>query len=97
MVSLRVELVKGVRFVANKDLVGKVIHYYDKIGVAVIKLEKSLKVGDKVKFVHGENSFEQTIESMQLEHVQVEAGKKGHEVAVKVDKEAKSGTLIYLA
>lgn len=97
MVSLRVELVKGVRFVANKDLVGKVIHYYDKIGVAVIKLEKSLKVGDKVKFVHGENSFEQTIESMQLEHVQVEAGKKGHEVAVKVNKEAKSGTLVNLA
>ncbi len=31
------------------DLVGKVIHYYDKIGVAVIKLDKPLKVGDKVK------------------------------------------------
>jgi len=83
--------------VANKDLVGKVIHYYDKIGVAVIKLAKSLKVGDKVKFVHGEDEFEQTVESMQLEHVQVEAGKKGHEVAVKVDKEVKSGTLVYLA
>lgn len=81
---------------AKKDLVGKVIHYYDKIGVAVIKLEKSLKVGDRVKFVHGENSFEQTIESMQLEHVQVQEGKKGHEVAIKVDKEVKSGTLINL-
>ena len=80
----------------NKDLVGKVIHYYDKIGVAVIKLEKSLKVGDKVNFVHGKDSFEQTIESMQLEHVQVKEGKKGHEVAVKIDKEAKSGTLVNL-
>lgn len=81
----------------NKDLVGKVIHFYDKISVAVIKLEKSLKVGDKVKFVHGENEFEQIIESMQLEHAQVQEGKKGHEIAVKVDKEARSGTLIYLA
>jgi len=81
----------------NKDLVGKVIHFYDKISVAVIKLEKSLKVGDKVKFVHGENEFEQTIESIQFEHAQVQEGKKGHEVAVKVDKEARSGTLIYLA
>ena len=78
-------------------LVGKVIHYYDKIGVAVIKLEKSLKVGDNVKFVHGENEFTQSIESMQLEHVQVESGKKGQEVAVKVDKETKSGTQLYLA
>lgn len=81
---------------ANKDFVGKVIHYYDKIGVAVIKLDKSLKVGDSVKFVHGENEFTQSIESMQLEHVQVKEGKKGHEVAVKVDKEARSGTLVYL-
>ncbi len=78
-------------------LVGKVIHYYDKIGVAVIKLEKSLKVGDNVKFVHGENEFTQSIESMQLEHAQVESGKKGQEVAVKVDKETKSGTQLYLA
>ena len=95
MVSLRIELVKEVRDV-DKDLVGKVIHYYDKIGVAVVKLEKALKVGDKVKFEHGDNSFEQTIESMQLEHKQVESGAKGQEVAVKVDKEAKSGTLAYL-
>ncbi|MEK7501925.1 MAG: hypothetical protein AAB609_00200 [Patescibacteria group bacterium] len=79
------------------DLIGKVAHYYDKIGVAVIKLSKPLKVGDNVKFVHGENEFAQLIESMQLEHVQVESGKKGQEIAVKVDKETKSGTQVYLA
>jgi translation initiation factor IF-2 len=82
---------------AKKDLVGKVIHYYDKIGVAVVKLGKALKVGDKVKFVHGENELEQVIESMQLEHEQVKAGKKGQEIAIKVDKETKSGTEVYLA
>lgn len=80
----------------DKDLVGKVLHFYDKISVAVIKLEKALRVGNKVKFVHGEHSFEQTIESMQLEHEQVLQGKKGQEVAVKTDKETKSGTLVYL-
>lgn len=80
-----------------KDLVGKVTHFYDKLSVAVIKLDKALKVGDRVEFVHGENSFEQTIESMQLEHEQIESAKKGQEVAIKVDKVAKSGTLIYLA
>lgn len=80
----------------DKDLLGKVIHFYDKISVAIIKLEKALKVGDKVKFVHGEDNFEQTIDSMQLEHEQVESGKKGQEIAVKVDRETKSGTLVYL-
>lgn len=81
----------------DKDLLGKVIHFYDKISVAVIKLEKALKVGDKVKFVHGEDNFEQTIDSMQLEHEQVSEGKKGQEIAVKVGKETKSGTLVYLS
>ena len=79
----------------DKDLIGKVIHFYDKIGVAVIKLEKGLKVGDKVKFVKGEDSFEQIVESMQLEHNPVQEGKTGNEVAVKVDQQTKEGTLLY--
>jgi len=83
--------------ILKKDLIGKVIHYYDKIGVAVIKLEKNLKAGDKVKFVKGENAFEQTVESLQLEHEQVKEGKKGEEIALKVDKETGSGTLVYKA
>ena len=78
------------------DLIGKVIHYYDKIGVAVIALKKALKVGDKIKFEKGENIFEQSVESMQLEHVQVSAGKKGQEIAMKVDNKVASGTLVYL-
>ena len=81
---------------ADKDLVGKVIHYYDKIGVAVVKLGKTLKIGDKVKFVHGKKEFEQVIESVQLEHKQVQTGKKGEEVAIKVDQETKSGTEVHL-
>ena len=81
----------------KSDLIGKVIHYYDKIGVAVIELKKSLKTGDKIKFVRGENIFEQEVMSMQLEHVQVVSGKKGQEIAIKVDKKVGSGTLVYPA
>jgi putative protease len=76
------------------DQVGKVIHYYDKIGVAVVELDKPLKTGDKVKFSHGEDAFEQTIESIQLDHKQVASGAAGDEVAIKVDKRAKTGTVV---
>jgi len=79
---------------SKKDLIGKVIHYYDKIGVAVVRLEKILKVEDKVKFTKGDMSFEQTIESMQLEHKPVTSGKKNEEVAIKVDQAIKSGTIL---
>ena len=81
----------------KSDLIGKVIHYYDKIGVAVIELKKALKAGDKIKFVRGENVFEQDTISMQLGHVQVSVGKKGQEIAIKVDKKVGNGTLVYLA
>jgi len=80
---------------SKKDLIGKVIHYYDKIGVAVVKLEKSLKVEDKVKFTKGDATFEQTIESMQLDHKPMTLGKKNEEVAIKVDQVVKSGTELY--
>lgn len=79
----------------KKDLVGKIIHYYDKIGVAVIKLQKGLKIGDKVKFEKKDMSFEQVIESMQLEHEQVTSGKKGEEIAVKINQVAKDGVGVY--
>lgn len=62
-----------------------------------MKLDKGLKNGDKVKFVKGDNKFEQTADSIQLEHEQISEGKKGDEIALKVDKKADSGTLVYKA
>ncbi|MBI4091895.1 MAG: translation elongation factor-like protein [Candidatus Levybacteria bacterium] len=76
------------------DQIGKVVHYYDRIGVAVVKLGKKLKVGDKVKFSHGEDSFEQQVSSMQLDHKPINEASKGDEVAIKVDKSAKEGTVV---
>lgn len=76
--------------------IGKVAHYYDKIGVAVIDVEDgSLKVGDTVKFSGHENEFTQKIESMQLEHEQVQEAKKGMSVGVKVDQKVKENDLVY--
>lgn len=76
---------------------GKVIHYYDKIGVAIVRLEKVLKAGDKVKFARGEEGFEQTVESMQMEHAEIPSGKPGQEVGIKVEQPTKEGTVVYLA
>lgn len=77
--------------------VGAVTHFYDKISVAVIKLTGALKVGDTVKFSGHDQEFNQTVESMQLEHEQIEKGKKGQEIAVKVDKKVKAKDRVYLA
>lgn len=77
--------------------IGKVIHYYDKIGVAVVKVAKQpLKVGDTVKISGHDNEFEQKVESLQVEHLQVNKIGKGEEGALKVDKAVKEGDVLYL-
>ena len=70
--------------------IGKVTHYYDKIKVAVVDLSASLHVGDFVHF-SGSSDFSQAIESMQMEHEQVEAAAKGDTVGVKVSQAVKPG------
>jgi U32 family peptidase len=77
--------------------IGKVVHYYDKLSVAIIDLEKGgLKVGDELKFKRGEEEFTQKIESLQVDHKDVKEVKKGDSFGVKVDKPTKPGTEVYL-
>lgn len=81
----------------NKPI-GKVVHYYDKLGVAIIELtSKGFKVGDELKFKRGEEEFTQTVESLQVDHKEVESVKKGDSFGLKVVKATKPGTEVYLA
>jgi len=76
--------------------VGKITHYFDKIGVAVLEMESgSVKVGDKIR-IGEEDGPEQMVESMQVEHKQVMEAKAGDEVGLKVNAEVKSGDVVYL-
>lgn len=76
--------------------IGSVSHYYDKAGVAVVDLTSSLKKGDLVKFKKGDQEFEQTIVSMQIDFKDIDKAKKGDSLGLKVDKKAKPGTTLYL-
>ena len=75
--------------------VGTIIHYYDKIGVAVVKVLTSIKVGDRIKISGHDKEFEQEIASMQVEHKNIEKAKKGDDVGMKVDQPVKDGDEVY--
>lgn len=78
--------------------IGKVVHFYDKLGVAIIDLSTgTLKVGQEVKFKHGDEEVSQKIESLQVDHKDVDEVKKGDSFGVKVDKPTKVGTEVYKA
>ncbi|TSC72087.1 MAG: hypothetical protein G01um101438_715 [Parcubacteria group bacterium Gr01-1014_38] len=75
--------------------VGKVVHFYDKVGVAIVELASKLAVGDTIKFKRGEEEFDQEVTSMQIEHASVDSAKKGDAVGIKVDQKIKEGALVY--
>ncbi len=78
--------------------IGTVSHYYDKIGVAIVELGGTLSVGDSVKFVRGgEDLFEQTVESIQVEHKKLDSANKGDVVGLKTLKPVKEGAEVFKA
>ena len=79
---------------AEKEI-GKVVHYFDKAGVAVVKLSGSLAVGDAIKIAKGDNEFTDIVESMQIEHETITSAQAGQEVAVKISQKTKEGAQVF--
>ena len=77
--------------------VGVVTHWYDKIGVAVVKLSGKLNKGDKIKIKRGEEEFEETVASLQIDHKDVASAKKGDDAAIKLGGRAKEGAEVFLS
>lgn len=76
--------------------IGKVTHFYDKIGVAIVELTAGLSVGDTIKFARGgEDMFEQKVDSIQIEHEQKESAGKGDVIGLKASQEVKEGAEVY--
>ncbi len=75
--------------------VGKITHYFDKIGVAVVELSDKLAVGDQIKISGHDNEFTMTVSSMQIEHQQIQEAQKGQTVGLKVDQPVKEGDEVY--
>ena len=75
--------------------IGKVSHYYDKIGVAVVELTDTLSVGDTIRISGHGKEFTQEVSSMQVEHENIQEAKKGQAIGLKVDQEIKDGDEVY--
>lgn len=78
------------------ELIGKVVHYFDKIGVAVIKLDAPLKEGETIRIAGGEETdFTQEVKSMEVEHQKINKAKKGDEVGLKVKEKVRDSYRVY--
>ena len=75
---------------------GEVTHYFPHVNVAVIDLKKgALQKGDKVR-IHGHTTdFSQKIESLQIEHKDVDSVKRGQDFGLRVKSRVRIGDVVY--
>ena len=75
--------------------VGKIIHYYPKINVAVVELKKALTLREKIYIKGSTTDLEQTVESMQIEHEEIPKAVSGQSIGLKVEKRVREGDIVY--
>lgn len=80
---------------AEEEEIGQVTDYFAKIGVAGIDLTGSLRVGDTIRIRGHTTDVEQAVESMQIEHEQVQEAGPGDKVGIKVSDRCRNGDQVY--
>ena len=77
--------------------VGRVAHFYNHIGVAIVRFNRGIRAGTELSFRGATTDFSEAPKSMQVNHKPVAAAPKGKQVGVKVKKRVREGDLVYLA
>jgi len=75
--------------------VGRITHFFSKISVAVIELTAPLSVGDTIVVKGPTTDFEQAVESMQIEHEDVQRAEVGQSIGLKVAQRVREKDIVY--
>lgn len=75
--------------------VGHITHFFPKISVAVVELTAPLTKGDRILVKGPSTDFEQTVDSMQIEHKNIERAEAGTSVGLKTAQLVKEKDVVY--
>jgi putative protease len=75
--------------------IGRITHFFSKISVAVIELRKPLKVGDTIAIKGPTTDFEQPVDSMQIEHENVQKAEAGQSIGLRVAQRVRETDIVY--
>ena len=75
--------------------VGRVTHYFTRISVAVIELRAPLAVGDRILIKGSTTDLEQVVESMQIEHTDVQRAEAGQSIGLKLNDRVRENDTVY--
>jgi putative protease len=79
----------------EKKLIGRITHYFTNISVGVIELSDKLSVGDRISIEGATSNIQQSVDSMQIEHKEVQSAKKGDSIGLKVADRVRPGDNVY--
>ena len=78
-----------------EEVIGNVSDFFARPVVAGIELTATLKVGDKIHIKGHTTDIELTVDSMQINNVEVKEAKAGDAVGVKVSDRVRRGDTVY--
>jgi len=91
-----VEQARRTKNIMAEKQIGKITHYFDKIGVGVIELtDGSLTKGDKIRIQGHDSDFEQVVMSMQIDREEVNEATAGQTVGFKADQPVRGHDIVY--
>jgi putative protease len=76
--------------------IGYISNYFKNIKVAIIEMTKgSLETGDTIHFKGNTTDFKVSVDSMQIEHEQVEKVKKNDSLGLKVNEKVRKTDKVF--
>lgn len=78
-----------------EEIVGKVSDFFARPVVAGIELTATLKLGDRIHIKGQTTDLELTVDSMQINNVNVTEAKAGDSVGIKVTDRVRRGDTVY--
>ena len=75
--------------------IGRVTDFFSRPVVAGIELTAPLKQGDKIHIVGHTTDMEMTVESMQIDNVNVQQAKAGDAVGIKLKDRVRKGDTVF--
>lgn len=78
------------------EKIGEVTHYFPHVkAAAVMILKDSLKTGDRIYVKGHTTEFKEKVNSIQLDRVPIQEGKKGQEIGLLVKSRVRIGDSVY--
>lgn len=80
----------------NLEKVGDVTHYFPHVKAAAVKVLKGgISIGDRIYIKGHTTDFKEKVNSIQLDLVPIQAGKKGQEIGLLVKSRVRIGDSVY--